>query len=328
MTFTRPPVRNADVVLGCMYYGTRIDQQIAFRMLDTFVDAGGHAIDTANNYAFWETGSSGGESEATLGAWLAEAGHRAQVSVATKVGARPTRLGGTLDDAEGLSAPIVRAAVEGSLARLGIDTIDRCYAHIDDRSVPLEETLGAFSDLIAEGKIGDVAGSNLCADRLQEALAISDRANFARYSALQQRHSLLEPISGSDFGVQKATTPELLDIIVAQGIALVAYSPMLEGSALSRNRPLPENYDSPDNHARRAALETYAANLGVSPGQLVIATLLAQGVSPLIGARTPEQLLDSMTGRTIAAPATMIADVSAHRSLTTGQGAGGGLSMR
>lgn len=328
MTFPKPIRRHADVVLGCMYYGTRIDRQTAFAMLDAFADAGGRAIDTANNYAFWETGSTGGESELVLGAWLAEAGHRAQVSVATKVGARPTRPGGTLEDAEGLSAPIVRAAVDESLQRLRVERIDRCYAHIDDRAVPLEETLGAFSDLIAEGKVGEIAASNLQAGRLREALAISDRTGIPRYVAIQQRHSLLEPLPGSAFGVQEASTPELLDIIVEQDLELVGYSPMLEGAAISRSRALPASYDSPENHARRSALTNCAATLGITPGQLVLATLMAQGVSPLIGARTPEQLSDSMRSRGVAVPDSVIANVSAHRNLTKGHGAAGGVSMR
>ena len=313
MTTSIPVPPPADVVLGCMYYGTRIDRQTAFRMLDAFIDAGGRAIDTANNYAFWETGSMGGESESLLGAWLAEPGRRDRVAVATKVGARPTRPGGTLADTEGLSAPAVRGAVEGSLRRLGIAHIDRCYAHIDDRRVPLAETLGAFSELVSEGKIGEIATSNLRADRLREALATGDGTTLARYVALQQRHTVLAPRPGSTFGVQEATTPDLLDLLAAHELQLVAYSPLLEGALVSPDRPLPNAYDTQENRRRRAALATHATALGVSPSQLAIATLIAQGVAPLIGARTPDQLADSLTARTVAVPAAIIPDISPHR---------------
>lgn len=303
------------VALGTMFYGTTIDEPTAFAMIDMFVDAGETMLDTANNYAFWQSGSQGGESEALIGRWLAKSKRRDGVIVATKIGARPTIAGGTLDDAEGLSAATVRTALEGSLGRLGIEFVDLCYAHIDDRDVPLEETLGAFRDLIGEGKIRHIAASNMRAERLSEALAISQRHGWPAYEALQQRHSVILPTHGSDFGVQEATTPAVFEVVRENGLQLVAYSPLLGGTFGSVDRSLPDAYDNEANRRRVAEIYHLAGELGVSAGRLVLATLLAQNVTPLIGARTPEQLGDSLAARDLRLEPDLIATVSAQPAL-------------
>ncbi len=303
------------VALGTMHYGTTIDEPVAFEMIDRFVEAGETMLDTSNNYAFWQSGSQGGESETLIGRWIAASGRRDEVIVATKIGARPTFPGGTLDDAEGLGATTVRTAVEGSLGRLGIETIDLCYAHIDDGDVPLEETLGAFRDLIGEGKIRHIAASNLRAERLSSALAISQRHGWPAYEALQQRHSVIAPIDGSDFGVQQATTPEVLAVLRENRLRLVAYSPLLEGAFGAIDRPLPEAYDNEVNRRRVAAIHQLAADQGISAGRLVLATLIAQNVTPLIGARTSVQLGDSLAARDLRLEPDLIATVSAQPAL-------------
>src|SRR4051794_40808711 len=140
--------------LGAMLFGTRTDEKTAFALLDRFVEAGGTLIDTADNYAFWEEGGAGGESETVLGRWLADRGARDQVVISTKVGAQPTVPGTSWrESGEGLSPSAIRSAIEGSLRRLGTDHVEGYWAHVEDRTVPLEETVDPFASLAEEGTV-------------------------------------------------------------------------------------------------------------------------------------------------------------------------------
>src|SRR5438132_2758681 len=113
------------LAIGTIPFGTTVGRDEAFALLDRFVDAGGTMIDTSNNYPFWSPGRTGDESETAIGAWLASRRVRDRVVISTKVGARPRTPGDTtMNDLEGLSAPVIRAGVEGSLRRLGTDRID------------------------------------------------------------------------------------------------------------------------------------------------------------------------------------------------------------
>ena len=118
--------------LGTMFFGTTVDEETAFAVLDRYYDAGGRFFDTANNYAVWIDEGEGGESEALLGRWMRERGNRDDIFLATKVG-------GWHD--EGLGAAAIARGIEGSLERLGTDRVDLYYAHVEDRSVPQEETV-------------------------------------------------------------------------------------------------------------------------------------------------------------------------------------------
>ena len=149
-----------------MFFGTRVDEATSRRLLDRYVEAGGNFLDTANIYAFWVEGGQGGESEALLGRWMRQCGTRDRVFVATKVGAAP---------GEDLSHAAINAAVDGSLRRLGTDHVDLYYAHVDHRSVPLEETLGAFGELVSAGKVRYIGCSNYAAWRLERARAPATR---------------------------------------------------------------------------------------------------------------------------------------------------------
>ena len=148
------------IALGTIPFGTSVDDSTSFDLLDRFVAGGGTRIDTANNYPFWVDGASGDESELALGRWLVSRRTRDRVVLGTKCGGRPTN-GRTLDSTEGLSAPAIRHAVEGSLRRLQTDSIDVYWAHVEDRSVPREETVGAFDELAAQGVVREVGASTL-----------------------------------------------------------------------------------------------------------------------------------------------------------------------
>ncbi|MDQ3763950.1 MAG: aldo/keto reductase [Actinomycetota bacterium] len=172
------------ICLGGNVFGWTADEQASFDVLDAYTAAGGNFIDTADVYMAGVSGNRGGESETIIGRWLAKRGRRDDVVIATKVG--------LWDRWPGLGAKNIRAAAEDSLRRLGIDHIDLYYAHRDDESIPLEETLGAFDALVRGGKVRYIGASNYSAPRLRQALQTSQREGLARYMALQTHYNLME----------------------------------------------------------------------------------------------------------------------------------------
>ncbi|MFC3443334.1 aldo/keto reductase [Sphingobium rhizovicinum] len=172
------------LMLGGNVFGWTADRAASFAVLDRFADAGGTLIDTADYYAAWAPGHEGGESEQMIGQWLKASGRRNAMTIATKVGLLEGPAG------NGLSAARIAEAAEASLRRLGTDVIDIYFAHIDDRSVPLEETLAAFDALVRQGKVRMLAASNFTADRLAEALRIADANGFHRFQMIQPKYNL------------------------------------------------------------------------------------------------------------------------------------------
>lgn len=284
--------------LGCMLFGSSTDEKMSYTLLDQYTEAGGRFLDTANNYAFWVDGFSGGESERLIGRWLKERGNRQEIFLATKVGANPTTVpGGDFSSAEGLSAAAINTAVDASLERLQTDYIDLYYAHIDHRQSNLEETLGAFNELVESGKVRHIACSNMTAWRIEQARGTSEAHGWASYCGVQQRYSYLRPKPDYDFGVQEAVSEELLDYCREHvDFTLLAYSPLLGGSYTRADRPLPEAYVSTDSDARLKVLREVAAEVGATPNQIVIAWML-QGtptVLPVVAASRSEQLTETL----------------------------------
>lgn len=289
-------VRVSALCLGCMYFGTRLDEPTAYRLADAYFDAGGRFFDTANNYAFWIDGAAGGESEALLGRWARERGNRDQILLATKAGANPAVAGGGLGDAEGLAAATIERAVEASLKRLRTDYLDLYYAHIDDRATPLDETLAAFDRLVQAGKVRAIGCSNTLAWRIEKARNVSRANQWAEYCCVQQRYSYLRPRAGADLGVQVAASDELLDYLGQHAeFTLLAYSPLL-GGAYTRPAPLPEEYQGPDSDARLRVLARVAGEVDATPNQVVLAWMLCRqpAVIPLIAASTVKQLRENL----------------------------------
>ncbi|QGK70446.1 aldo/keto reductase [Allosaccharopolyspora coralli] len=170
--------------LGGNVFGWTADEATSFALLDAYADAGGNMIDSADVYMAGAEGNSGGESEEVLGRWMASRGNRDQMVIATKVGQLPGR--------EGLSPETVAAAAEDSLRRLQTDYIDLYYAHVDDSSVPQQDSLAAFDALVRAGKVRHVAASNFATDRLTSALKISHEHDLARFVAVQPHYNLVE----------------------------------------------------------------------------------------------------------------------------------------
>ena len=289
-----------DIALGTIHFGTSVSKEDTFAILDRFREAGGTRLDTANNYPFWVDGCTGDESELAIGAWLAARGARDDMMINTKVGARPTVPGDrTLDSAEGLSAGVIAKAVEGSLQRLGTDRIDVYWAHLDDRSTPLEETLGAFDELVRAGKVRSIGASNITTWRLERARTVSAAHGWARYTHLQLRHTYLRPRPGTRPAEAGHTlaNDDTFDYLAAEPeITLWAYNTLMFGAYTRQDRQIPEIYDHPGTQRRLAALREVAGELGATPNQVVLAWLIGGGVVPIVGVSTMEQLDEAIGG--------------------------------
>ncbi|ASW55364.1 aldo/keto reductase [Plantactinospora sp. KBS50] len=288
--------------LGAMLFGTATDEATSYAILDRYVAAGGTFIDTSDNYAFWQNGGQGGESEELLGRWLRNRGGSAGLVIATKLGARPLAPGTSyVDNPEGLSAKVIRESAERSRERLGMDRLDLLYAHIEDRTVPLQETVAGFADLVAEGTVGLLGASNHRAWRVERARAIAAAAGLPGYEVLQYHRSYLPgridvPTELDPDGDVGWAGPDLVSYLRAEPrLSLVAYSPLLKGGYVRPER-LGPGYDLPSAPARLAALREVAAQTGATVNQVVLAWLLGGDLPtiPLVGASSVAQLDESL----------------------------------
>jgi aryl-alcohol dehydrogenase-like predicted oxidoreductase len=280
----------SSICLGAMFFGSKTDRSMSHRLLDCYVDAGGSFIDTANIYAWWVPGFNGGESETVLGEWMRQKKNRSRLFLASKVGF------GYGNVKVGLTASLIKSECEKSLRRLGVETIDLYFAHVDDRRTPQEETLGALHGLVAEGKVRFLGASNFLAWRLSEAEGICRAHSWPGYCCVQQRHSYLRPQLGTTFGAQIAANDDLLDYCQAQGMSLLAYSPLLGGVYSRSDRSIPDQYRGADTDARMSRLKTLARDLGKTENQVVLAWLM-QGkpaAIPLAAGSTVEQLREDL----------------------------------
>ncbi|MFE6970882.1 aldo/keto reductase [Isoptericola sp. NPDC057653] len=282
----------APLVLGGNVFGWTADDAASFAVLDAFADAGGRMIDTADVYSAWVPGNSGGESERTIGRWLARTGRRDDVLVATKGSQHP--------EFRGLAASTVRAAAEASLERLGTDRIDLYYAHFDDAETPIAETAAAFSALVDDGLVREIGVSNYTPERIDEWFSAVDAGGLHRPVALQPHYNLVE--RGFEDGLREAAARHRLGVLPYYALA----SGFLAGTYRDGETP-----DSPraqgaarylDDRGRRvlAALDEVAAVQGVPVASVALAWLRQQPtvVAPVASARRTgqlEALLRSMT---------------------------------
>jgi aryl-alcohol dehydrogenase-like predicted oxidoreductase len=207
--------------LGGNVFGWTADEAASFATLDRYVGAGGNFVDTADVYSAWVPGHEGGESEATIGRWLAARSGGSDVLVATKVG----MLGAAgLGD---LKPETIARACDGSLRRLGVEQIGLYYQHRDDQDVPLAESLGAFDALVQEGKIAHVGVSNVSADRLREMVAVTEAEGYAPIAALQPQYNLLD---------RSGYEAELRAVCAEHGIACVPFYGLAMGFLTGKYR--------------------------------------------------------------------------------------------
>jgi aryl-alcohol dehydrogenase-like predicted oxidoreductase len=280
----------APLALGGNVFGWTIDEATSFPILDAFVDAGFDLIDTADVYSRWKPGNAGGESEMIIGRWLKNSGRRKSVVVATKCGLEM----GPND--KGLSREYIFRAVERSLNRLQIDSIDLYQAHRDDESTPLEETLGAFGELINQGKVRAIGASNYSASRLAAALEVSTRLGLPRFETLQPEYNLYD---------RAGFEAELEPLCRAENIGVIPYYSLASGFLTGKYRSEADLAKSPrgakaknylNDRGRRilSALDDVARYLNVTPGKVAIAWLRARPSisAPIASATSVEQLQD------------------------------------
>ena len=287
----------APLVLGGNVFGWTADEATSFRLLDRFVERGFNAIDTADSYSAWAPGLSGGESETVMGKWLAMRGRRDDVAIMTKVG--------SLEARKGLSAGNIAAAVEDSLKRLQTDYLDVYFAHIDDASVPLEETLGAFDRLVDAGKVRNIGASNYNAGRLREALGISAEKGLHRYEVIQPGYNLYDRAGYED---------ELAGVVKEEGLGVVAYFALASGFLTGKYKSKADLEGRPraaflegffDDRGMRLldALRKVADDVNATPAQVALAWLMTRpGVAPIASATSLEQLDDIMGAAELALP--------------------------
>lgn len=277
--------------LGCMDFGTLVDEARSFQLLDQYVEAGGRFLDTANNYSYWNEGGVGGESEALLGRWFRARKNRDEIFLATKVGFNTREIG------HSLSAQTIVRELEGSLRRMGTDYVDLYYAHKDHRADPLEETLEAFDRLVTAGKVRYIGCSNTVAWRIERAKTISRTNGWAQYCCVQQRFSYLRPKPGANFDPQVSANDDLLDYCREnEDVTLLAYSPLLRGCYTCEDKPIPEQYRGPDADARMAILNRVTQEVGATANQVIFAWMLQSSptILPLVAASDREQMAENL----------------------------------
>ncbi|HEY5638622.1 MAG TPA: aldo/keto reductase [Dehalococcoidia bacterium] len=291
-SFGATDLQVTNLCLGTMQFGWTADETASVSVLDGYVEAGGNFIDTADIYSRWSPGNPGGVSEEIIGRWMKERGNRDSLVVATKV--RGQMWDGP--DGEGLGRAHIERAVEDSLRRLQVDTIDLYQTHWPDDDTPLEETLTVFGELVKSGNVRYVGLSNSPTDHMAEALRLASETNLPRFVSLQPHHNL---VWRSEYEARKAA------FCAENGIAVIPYSP-LEGGFLTgkyrRDEPLPDNqraggakrFLTDDGFGVIEALEEIASEKGTTIAAVALAWSLTRPaiVAPIIGANSTDQLAD------------------------------------
>lgn len=283
----------APFCLGGNVFGWTADEAASFAILDRFVESGFDFIDTADVYSRWAPGHVGGESETVIGKWLAaRPGARDRIVLATKVGMDLGEAG------QGLSAAHIERACEASLRRLGVDRIDLYQSHLDDATVPLEETLRAHERLITAGKVRAIGASNYTAARLAEALGIAASAGLPRYECLQPDYSL----------AQRGYEAELEPLCRAAQIGVIGYFSLAAGFLTGKYRSARDaagrarenrvaKYLNPRGLALLDVLDAVAQACGASPAQVALAWIIARpGITAPIASATSVAQLDELLG--------------------------------
>ncbi len=284
------------LALGTLTFGNETDQATSFSQLDRFTEAGGTLVDSADVYA-------DGRAEEIIGRWLAaRPGKRELVVLATK-GRFPTD---ESPNGHGLSRRHLSLALEASLRRLNVATIDLYQVHAWDPLTRLEETLRFLDDAVRAGKINYIGLSNFTGWQLQKAVDIAEFRGLSAPVSMQAQYNLLA----------RAVEWEIVPACQAAGLGILAWSPLASGwltGKYRRSEPLPagtravENADegmriwNQHGHSEQTwqaldAVRKVAEGRGVSLAQVAIAWLMARPTvsSVILGARSVDQLTDNM----------------------------------
>jgi aryl-alcohol dehydrogenase-like predicted oxidoreductase len=278
------------LVFGGNVFGWTLDEPASFKLLSAFVAAGFNAIDTADVYSKWVPGHTGGESETIIGNWMKQSQNRDKVIIATKVGMEmgPGR--------KGLSKAYILRSAEDSLRRLQTDYIDLYQSHTDDAETPFEETLGAYAELIQQGKVRAIGASNYKADRLAAALAVSKKTGLPRYEGLQPNYNLYQR---ADY--EAALEP----VCLKEGLGVINYFPLASGFLSGKYRSEADlgksargqgvkKYLNERGFKILGALDQVAQKYDATPARVSLAWLLARPsiTAPIVSATTLDQLKD------------------------------------
>jgi aryl-alcohol dehydrogenase-like predicted oxidoreductase len=281
----------APLALGGNVFGWTADEATSFKLLDAFVDNGFSLIDTADVYSRWIPGHKGGESETIIGNWLKKSGKRNQAVIATKVG---MDMG---EGKKGLSASYIQRAVEDSLRRLQTDHIDLYQAHEDDPDTPLAETLGAFTELVRQGKVRAIGASNYSGARLAEALEVSRQNGLASYQTMQPEYNLYDRF---------AYESDLEPVCQKHGLGVICYFSLASGFLTGKYRSdadfsksprgqMVKKYLNPRGLRILDALDQVAKRHNTIPTQVALAWLMARpSITAPIASATSLQQLDAL----------------------------------
>jgi aryl-alcohol dehydrogenase-like predicted oxidoreductase len=301
----------SQLALGVSLFGRRgyhVPAEEAVKILDGYLEAGGNVVDTSSRYRF-------GESEETLGALLGA--RRDGVVLCTKY-SRGDRPDPALTEV-GASRKTMVQSVERSLRRLRTDRVDVLFVHMDDRVTPVEEILRGFEDLISAGKILYGGLSNYPAWRTAYGVALAAGRGWAALSSVQVEYSAL----------QRTPEREILPMAEAIGLGVLAWSPLAGGLLTGKYRRgetvRAQSYAEgmPEQDAGPAAaviteVIAVAGECGATPGQVALAWLLARGVLPVIGPRTPAQLADNLGAASLSLPDGLLQRIDAVSAIPLG----------
>lgn len=310
------------VGLGTMQFGWSTDEQTSQEVMDTYVAAGGNFIDSADCYSSWAASmggapNAGGVSEEIVGRWITSRGNRDDIVLATKVrapmGEQFIDNRASMKQREGLSRRWITRACEDSLRRLQVDHVDLYQAHWVDPLVPIEETLGAFTDLVRRGLVRYIGVSNYSAWRLMQALWAIDARDLEPIISIQPQYNMLPQVRAN-------FERELAPVCETYGIGVIPYSPLAGGLLTGKYRVGQDNPDSvraKENVSRIDAsfegviktLIEVAERAGLTPAQTAIAWNRAQPFvsAPIVGANRPDQLQQVLDGLDTQLPAKDIA---------------------
>jgi aryl-alcohol dehydrogenase-like predicted oxidoreductase len=292
----RSSLQVSELCLGTMTFGWGADEPTSHVIMDRAFDAGINFFDTADVYSFWAENNDGGVSETWIGRWL-RSKPRDRLIIATKVRGRMWEG----PDGEGLTRDHIKRAVEDSLRRLGTDYIDLYQSHWPDEDVSLEETLGAFDELVREGKVRAIGCSNHPAWLLMKTFWISDVNDLVRYESLQPHYNLVH---------RDEFERELKDVCLDQELGVIPYSALAggfltekyyraagapPGSRGETSRRI-QAYRTEENLALLGKMAEIGEEHGKTVAQVALAWQLTQPLitSPIVGARTVEQIEESI----------------------------------